>query len=587
SGRAVLALAAGHREAAGEPAAAAALWLRAAEAALAHNASREASDWAARSRAACDTCRAAMVHARALRRIGEVEASVRVSREAVALSGGAGAEASEAWADLAGILQLSSSAADVDHAARRAIELATDRPSWIRGGNALVPALIARGRTEEASRLGDELVEAAEAPGIPGTLATRCREVRAYTRYATRRYEEAIRDWEAAAESWKAAGDRFAYANALNNIAITENTLDRPEQAMARHREAERIRREIGDRLGLAISLTNISNVLHRLRDYDAALALAREALALRRSCGDVAGAGLTLGNIALIHRLQGRISEALAAMREAAQMRTISGNLVEFCDGLIHFARIHSDHGDPAAARECLAEARRSMKSLDRVDLQRSAIWTAIAVEDAHGTPAAGAELRRQYLALCPPEETTSDQVLTVLAGLFGSLLVLGRHDEAGEVLRQLEERARIDPAIHPLVHGLKARRAFDRDPAGAIREVAEAARLVRESGSAPAEFEFLTELVEFQCAAGDVDGAVRTGARIEDLARTLNLVEDFPILLAGARLRSLAAREQRGEALQMADGVLRDLDARGAVRQARSLRTLLGKLGLSDPTA
>ncbi len=515
-GRRVRALAAAHREAAGEGDRAAILWTQAATEALREGPPHEAvalSSEAVRAGGGFDA------------RLVLIESCSRAGRFADAASA-ARALATESTAP-PGIRRRARLAESVARmyrgefhpgleAAEDAATLAATPLERMEAVRSRCDLLCWVGRVEEAARDAMEGVREARVlaesgtavirPILAGLLSTlgRARGTAGDNRGALAAFEESLAIQEA-------EGNFLAATKCLANLGTTLARLG--ENARARVALESVIQRLIalGDHVGVSIVQGSIASVLKDTGNYLEALRMEEESLAIRRRVGDRAGEAVLLGNLGSTWYHLGELKKALEFGHAALALATETGDRGQQISALGNIGLYHEVLGEYAEARRHfelslalsreLGEARSSVATLHNLGALQAVFHDWDSVE---ATQAEALELSRQTGHV--RGEAIS---LTNIGALHTAR---GRHDAALACHRKaLEIRERLgDP------DGAAQSRAF---AAGALAdagrleealpEAEAAARGAREGGTRIGLATVLHQLGELRLLAGDAVGA------------------------------------------------------------------------------
>lgn len=311
--------AARHREQAGQPGEAAALWGMAARAGLQQKAWLEAAASAGEA-VRLGNREARTVASDALCYLGRLEEARAHIDAALADPATVGPRRSAVLRSLARMLNRAGKFEEARAAAAEAEPL-DPSPASVRD------ALIWQAASLE--RLGHPAKALALLDRVPQGLAGEeglWRE-RAGCLMSLGRYEEARGLLTAALASAEGAGDRWSTALALNSMGLVDLRGERPADAVPWFERAAEAFRDTADRAGRATSLSNLGIALGRIgRDVDAESAY-RESLSIRRDVGDLAGVFSSLSNLAMSAATRGELQAALATAREALGMAERLGN--------------------------------------------------------------------------------------------------------------------------------------------------------------------------------------------------------------------------------------------------------------------
>ena len=448
-GRAVRVLAAGHREGAGDPVAAARLWQDAATEALDQGAPAEGLAHAREAvrtgggapKAVLAVAAALLALARPAEALAELErlgdpAALPPDQEAEALN------------NLSRVYRALGRYRESMAAARRLADAAPEGAWQVAARIALASALYRLGDCDGSQReiergqailsSAPELAHSRRGRRLAGSLFLSLSNVHQYRGSATETLEACRR----ALEEARAGDDLATEAAALNNMANGYRAQDRADEALATYLAALEIDRRTGDRAGIASGLNNIGNI-HRARgNLDAAEAAFQESLAIRRSIGDRAGIAACFGNLGNMEATRKRFEASLAWSLQSVAISREIGDRPTAAVALNNIAQAHCQLGalDPAqsACEESLAIRREtgdrrgvasSLNVLAHIFLLRSLPDRALA-------------LAHESLALC---RETGDETRAASALLQSgrARLALGRADEAQTDFREALARA------------------------------------------------------------------------------------------------------------------------------------------------
>jgi len=113
---------------------------------------------------------------------------------------------------------------------------------------------------------------------------------------------------------------------ALNNLALSINTLGRFEESEKLHRECLALRRELDDYPGLSSSLINLGVVLFNQNKFQEAKPLLYEAIEITGSLNHTRNKAATLGNLGGILMQEGQYEEALKLFLQGLEIHRNTG---------------------------------------------------------------------------------------------------------------------------------------------------------------------------------------------------------------------------------------------------------------------
>ncbi|MCE9581389.1 MAG: tetratricopeptide repeat protein [Planctomycetes bacterium] len=484
AGRAVRALAAAHREAAGEEAAAAALWLACATEAKQNSAwaeslsdAREAvrlGGGAEARLAAADalqllgrfreslaevaaagdaspatTASLRIVQSKALLTLGEFRESLAAAEAAV--GGEAGPLVlSEAHLVQGSALRKLGRIDEAQAAFGRCLEIAATASPRRAAGRLVVNAELGladldglAGRSAEALARVLQALDGARALGDE-SLTGRALSAVGSVREERSEFAEARIAHEACLEIQRRLGDRVSVASQTNNLANLDARAGRMEAARDGQLEAIAVARELGDGSRLATYLSNLANSLSRLGRYRESIPYLDESLALARAAGDPSGISGTLVNLGISQAILGDSAASLASFRESLALRESLGD-VAGC------ARCHNNIGQLFVRIGDLPQGIASLEEAIRLRRQ-----CGDRAGEASSLGNLGGALREAKLPeramTCLQESIAVSRSLGErialphsLNTLGATLVELGRRDEAGAAFREARELFRI----------------------------------------------------------------------------------------------------------------------------------------------
>nr|WP_225987174.1 BTAD domain-containing putative transcriptional regulator [Streptomyces spectabilis] len=257
-------------------------------------------------------------------------------------------------------------------------------------------------RYEAATRAAREAAEAAD----DAYAAGRARVTLTQVLYGGGHLEDAAQEAERAAELGRVSGDPWTRSNALNELGIISNLLNRYADGERYLRSAIEAYRADGNRPGAASALCNLSRNLDSTGRTSGAIDLVREAIATYDELGltfRLANAQYALG-IALGH--DGRYAEALEQLTGALGM--FQEHRQRLWEGTTHYriAEVHLDarratqaaqHAEQALAIGCiggdwmranvLTVLGKALDSLGQADRARACWREALSLHESAGS--------------------------------------------------------------------------------------------------------------------------------------------------------------------------------------------------------
>ena len=362
AGRRVLALAAGHRDAAGEGPAAGRLWLRASQEASADRAYAEALEHAREAErlgAGPDAVLGVASSLIGLARLPEAKAAAERAR------GEAGAT-DDQRARAGTLLSTAQDGLGELEAALQSAEIAVGFPAscltWVEARIRHCVALEALERRSEAldAAAAAERRIAEAPPDDPRTrrYAADIVQFRGMTVYNLGDHKEALRLFMEVLEMRRKAADRGELPPALANVGSVLLSLGETERGLELFSEAVAAFRASGDRMRLANALNNIGKAHHNRGDAAGALTACGEGLQIFRDIGNRPGIAECLNNLGQVRRGLGESDAAALAFEEAIAICREIGDLNGAGEALVGLANLHIGKDGRAQAREELLEA-------------------------------------------------------------------------------------------------------------------------------------------------------------------------------------------------------------------------------------
>jgi len=526
--RRVKALAATHREAAGQREEPARLWQQAAEEALLDSAYAEALGDATEARRLGRGPASSLVAARALVRLARLDEAL--------------AEASA--------VRSSPDASPEEVASATLIEAEVHGR---RGANDRFLALV-------------EEVAAAHPPGLVllDALLRRARVLWGLGRHEDALHcagdvQQRIRESPAGAENRELSR---LLADSLQIQGLARWKLGEAREAMAAYEESLALARKIGERLAVAATLNCIGALQRDERADVRARASFEESLSIVREIGDRIGIASSLANLGLVYREAGLFDQALAAHREALGIQRMVGDRPTVARSLKAVSDALIDRGDWTAAGGVLEEALRIARAAGDRPSQMLALRNLGQVRAATGDLEHAVADFEQALVLCRAMDNPYNETFLLLR--LAEIRAAGGSREEAEKL--LAEAVRISEARRIAEHAvagrlLRARLHLPGAPRDAVGDAERALEAAKKSGNAGSEAQALAVLARIDAVEG------RTAAAGERLAQARRLSPSCHALIDSLRLAE-------DEALALLSGGDRDAAARAAREGERRAR-------------
>jgi tetratricopeptide (TPR) repeat protein len=177
--------------------------------------------------------------------------------------------------------------------------------------------------------------------------------------YLRKHWDDWISTHQLAVRAAVRTGDRAAQARVLNGLGVAYSDVDRLDEAVTCHVEAQPLFGEVGDLRGQAWNLNNLGVAFHKLRRFDDAAGCHRGALPLFRAMGDPHGESIVLCNLGDAHRLLGRLEPAGRNLREALEIQQRTGDRAAQRYTFLCSGDLHRDRG---SIIEAIADYRRAL---------------------------------------------------------------------------------------------------------------------------------------------------------------------------------------------------------------------------------
>lgn len=163
---------------------------------------------------------------------------------------------------------------------------------------------------------------------------------------------------EVALAAARADGDVTGQATALNNLAIAQANIGRPDHAHTLLCQALLLRKEIGDARGEAAVANNLGSLLLRRGDLETAVTSHDRAITLFRQVGDQCGEGQALNNLGSAYLAAGRLAEAVDCYQRALAALVGVGDQLAQAETLDSLGSAFQAMADHDAAVDCYLRA-------------------------------------------------------------------------------------------------------------------------------------------------------------------------------------------------------------------------------------
>ncbi len=360
AGRRAVALAAGHRESAGEPVAASALWVRAGKIAYHAGGSAEGLACAERARLADDTPDARLLAARCLANVYRYAEAADVADSVCKDRSSTTVQVMDARLVVA---NAEAARGNLELAIRVSNEILASNPAPAVEIQALHTASFAAyhiGRMEQSQAQVLRILELfdlnPEAQSSIGRLDARSLLAQIYLR--TGRVDESLRELGSLAADSRESESPGIYAMVLINIGNVRFLRGEIDAARAAYEEALAVSRRVGDRVRVTAALQNLSNIRCACGDFRGALEADLEVLRMRREVGDERMMGSTLVNVASSRLQLGDVAGAERDMREAIRSCRATHNSYDEAMALTYLAEITGRSRREVEAAEALGQA-------------------------------------------------------------------------------------------------------------------------------------------------------------------------------------------------------------------------------------
>jgi len=227
-----------------------------------------------------------------------------------------------------------------------------------------------------------------------------------------------------------------------NELAYLYQSLGDLEQAMALHKEQERICRQLGNLDGLQASLGNQALILKDRGDLDGAMALHKEEERICRQLGDLDGLQATLGNQALILTARGDLDGAMALLRKQERICRQLGNLDALQTTLGNKANVLQARGDLDGAMALHKEEERICRQSSNLDGLAHSLGNQAGILQARGDLDGATALLKEAERICR-QLGSVEGLATSLVNQASVLSQMGRTREALPLAEQAHQLA------------------------------------------------------------------------------------------------------------------------------------------------
>jgi tetratricopeptide (TPR) repeat protein len=196
---------------------------------------------------------------------------------------------------------------------------------------------------------GQELFEqASDARGIAGSLDDIGKLL-----HLLGRYDEAFEKVTEALTRRGKGGDRRSIASSLSNLGVIQQDRGRFLEAYNCHKEALELRRLAGDRWGVIVSRNNLAVLANDLGDYAEARAGWTEALQEAEGIGALPLSAMALSNLGELALTEGKIEEARSRLEDALEIAEDIDDRQLQAETNRLLARLENGAGNTERARE------------------------------------------------------------------------------------------------------------------------------------------------------------------------------------------------------------------------------------------
>jgi len=214
------------------------------------------------------------------------------------------------------------------------------------------------GRLDEASAAYEEAIRRKETLGDKRGVAVGKGQL-GTLRLQQGRLDEALAAYREAHERFEALGEPGSVAAIWHQTGMAHQKAGKGEAAENAYRQSLAIQVRLGDRAGQANTLNQLGLLHNDVLDRpEEAVAFHRQATDRYREIGDLAGEGRQYNNLAIALRRLGRLDEARQALQRAIACKAQFGHAAEPWKAWDILSDIETDAGHPEAALEARAKA-------------------------------------------------------------------------------------------------------------------------------------------------------------------------------------------------------------------------------------
>ncbi|HYH45991.1 MAG TPA: tetratricopeptide repeat protein, partial [Thermoanaerobaculia bacterium] len=376
-----------------------------------------------------------------------------------------------------------------------------------------------------------------------------------------------------AEQALAAAGDRAPWgeAYALNNMAVALSKLERPQESVARYREALDRWAALGDPVQQGLTFNNLGQfLLNGLGDLEGAAQAYEQAGAIAERIGAVALEAKAINGLALVARGRGELDQALAGFAHALGLARQERDQIFEATILRNMASLHRSRGEFEEALRLLFLV---LENPDATRHTRSRTYHSLAtlymdMGDLDQAQASYGQVRH----LWPPEHENAIEALINLG------LVLKRKGndvaalECWETALAISQRSRYQ-AGEALARLYRGELSLDQgEPGRALADLVPARDIFHQRKDRSQEAKALHQLGTAYQSLNDPQAASTA------LEHAMNLAEGDPALTALCLYKQAALDRDQG---RLAEAQIR---IENALKAVESLRRNIGSSDLRD---
>jgi len=307
------------------------------------------------------------------------------------------------------------------------------------------------------------------------------------------------------------SGERLALARALVMQGRLLLDTGKPQEAVSRFREAERLARAVGHPWTAGMALANLGEALQALGDFDEAELRHEQSLDIARQLGAGIGIASQLRALARLHQDRGDLAESLHLLDEAHSAYVGIGD--RLMEGTVRagMAQILLRQGETGAAQQSAEDAVAAAREVGNRGEEARALEALASILAWQGELSSSRRQLDTALHLLVRSRYPGLAVTT----LVSSAEVLARQGDMELARRRVEqaiavERRAGDKRVSALLLGTRSRLALRMGDVAEAQAMDEALLLLsRQTGARLAEAWALHELGRAQRAAGDLPAA------------------------------------------------------------------------------